>query len=65
MEVTKHELKDEEKHEYEDKKEIETINSMVPLWKKKESEVTEEEYNNFYMDKFNDFDKPLKVISYP
>jgi len=62
MEVTKHELKDEEKHEYEDKKEIETINSMVPLWKKKESEVTEEEYNNFYMDKFNDFDKPLKVI---
>ncbi|MDD6756909.1 MAG: molecular chaperone HtpG [bacterium] len=62
MEVTKHELKDEEKHEYEDKKEIETVNSMVPLWKKKEQDVTEEEYNNFYMDKFNDFDKPLKVI---
>lgn len=62
MEVTKHELKDEEKHEYEDKKEIETINSMIPLWKKNKKDVTEEEYNNFYMDKFNDFDKPLKVI---
>ena len=56
MEVTKHELKDEEKQEYEDKIEIETINSMVPLWKKKASDVTEEDYNNFYMDKFNDFD---------
>ena len=62
MEVTKHELVDEEKHEYEDKKEIETINSMIPLWKKKAKDVTEEDYNNFYMDKFNDFDKPLKVI---
>ena len=62
MKVTKHELKDEEKHEYVDKVEVETINSMVPLWKKKASVVTEEEYNNFYMDKFNDFDKPLKVI---
>ena len=41
MEVTKHELKDEEKQEYEDKIEIETINSMVPLWKKKASDVTE------------------------
>lgn len=63
MEVTKHELKDQEKNEYEDKKEIETINSMVPLWKKNQKNVTEEEYNNFYMDKFNDFDKPLKVIA--
>ena len=62
MEVTNHVLKDEEKQEYEDKKEIETINSMVPLWKKKAKDVTEEDYNNFYMDKFNDFDKPLKVI---
>ena len=62
MKITKHVLKDEEKHEYEDKEEIETINSMVPLWKKKEKVLTEEEYNNFYTDKFNDFDKPLKVI---
>lgn len=63
MEVTHHELKDEEKHEYEDKKEIEVLNSMVPIWKKSKSEVTEADYENFYMDKFNDFDKPLKVIS--
>lgn len=63
MEVTHHELKDEEKHEYEDKKEIEVLNSMVPIWKKNKSEVTEADYENFYMDKFNDFDKPLKVIS--
>ena len=63
MEVTHHELKDEEKHEYEDKKEIEVLNSMVPIWKKNKSEVSDVDYENFYMDKFNDFDKPLKVIS--
>ena len=63
MEVTHHHLKDEEKHEYEDHKEIETINSMVPLWKKDKKDVSPEEYENFYMDKFNDFDKPLKVIT--
>lgn len=63
MEVTKRELKDEQKQEYEEKKEIETINSMIPLWKKSKKDVKEEEYNNFYMDKFNDFDKPLKVIT--
>ena len=62
MEVTNHVLKDEEKQEYEEKKEIETINSMIPLWKKNKNDITEEEYNNFYMDKFNDFDKPLKTI---
>lgn len=62
MEVTNHILKDEEKQEYEDKKEIETINSMIPLWKKNKKDIAEEEYNNFYMDKFNDFDKPLKTI---
>lgn len=63
MEVTHHELKDEKKHEYEDKKEIEVLNSMVPIWKKNKSEVSDADYENFYMDKFNDFDKPLKVIS--
>lgn len=63
MEVTKRELKDEEKQEYEDKKEIETVNSMIPLWKKSKKDVKDEEYNNFYMDKFNDFDTPLKVIA--
>ena len=63
MECTHHELKDEEKHKYEDHKEIETLNSMVPIWKKNKSEVTDADYENFYMDKFSDYDKPQKVIS--
>ena len=62
MECTHHELKDEEKHEYKDSKEVETLNSMIPIWKKKQKDVKEEDYENFYMDKFNDYDKPLKVI---
>ena len=44
------------------KEEEHTINSMMPIWKKKQSEVTDEEYNNFYTDKFYDYEKPLKVI---
>lgn len=63
MECTHHELKDEEKHEYEDHKEVETLNSMVPIWKKNKKDVKDEDYDNFYMDKFSDYDKPLKVIS--
>ena len=46
----------------EGKFEEETINSMIPIWKKKQSEVKEEEYNDFYTDKFYDYEKPLKVI---
>ena len=63
MEVTHHHLVDEEKKEYEDHKEIETMNSMVPIWKRPKSEVTDDDYDNFYMDKFSDYDKPLAVIS--
>lgn len=63
MECVHHELKDEEKKEYEDIKEIETLNSMIPIWKKNKSDVSDTDYENFYMDKFNDYDKPLKVIS--
>ena len=63
MEVTHHELVDEEKKEYEDHKHEETLNSMVPLWKKKKEDVSDEDYNNFYMDKFSDYDNPLKVIT--
>lgn len=48
--------------EYEKVIEIETLNSMIPLWKKKKTEITDEEYNNFYNEKFYDFQKPLKVI---
>ncbi len=40
----------------------ETINSMIPIWKRNESEVTKEEYNSFYSDKFYDFEEPAKVI---
>lgn len=63
MEVVHHELKDEEKKEYEDVIETETLNSMVPIWKKSKSEVTDADYDNFYMDKFSDYDKPLRVIN--
>ena len=62
MEVTNRKLKNKSKDEYEEVKEVETLNSMIPLWKKNSSEVTEEELNNFYSDKFYDYEKPLKVI---
>ena len=42
--------------------ETETINSMVPIWKKDKKEIKDEEYNQFYTDKFYDFQAPLKVI---
>lgn len=42
--------------------ETRTLNSMVPLWKKSKNEVTQEEYDEFYMSKFHDFAKPLKTI---
>ena len=45
-----------------DKLKEETINSMIPIWKKKQSEVKEEEYQDFYTDKFYDYEKPLKII---
>lgn len=48
--------------EYETYTEHETVNSMVPLWKKSKSEITEEEYNKFYNEKFFSYDKPLRVI---
>ncbi len=63
MECTHHELVDEEKKEYKDTKEVEILNSMIPIWKKPKNEVKDEDYDNFYMDKFSDYDKPLKVIS--
>ena len=50
MECTHHECVDEEKHKYEDHKCIETLNSMVPIWKKNKNDVEEVDYENFYMD---------------
>jgi molecular chaperone HtpG len=61
MEVEKSRKK-EDSEEYEKYYEIETINSMTPLWKRDKKEIKEEEYNQFYSEKFYDFDKPLKVI---
>jgi len=62
MEVNNRVLKEGSDSEYEDKLEDETLNSQIPLWKKNKNEITEEEYNNFYQDKFFDYEKPLKVI---
>ena len=65
----KYPIKMEIEHEEEDKdkkkktvKKEETLNSMIPIWKKKKSEVKEEDYNNFYTDKFYDYEKPLRII---
>jgi len=48
--------------EYEKVKELRTLNSMLPIWKKSKSEITEEEYNTFYKDVFYDYEEPLRVI---
>ncbi len=65
MEVEKSRKKEdspEDKPEYESYTEMETLNSMVPIWQRDKKEVTEEEYNQFYQDKFYDYTKPLRVI---
>lgn len=55
-------LKEGTENEYETHTEDETLNSMVPIWKKSASDVTEEEYSQFYRDKYFDYEAPLKVI---
>jgi len=55
-------LKEGSEDEYETVMEDETLNSMVPIWKKTASEVTDEEYAQFYQDKYYDFEAPLKTI---
>jgi molecular chaperone HtpG len=62
MDVTKSRLKEGSKEEYEDYIEEETINSMVPIWRKNKNELTEEDYTNFYFEKRYGFDKPIKHI---
>ena len=67
MEVEKSRKKEdspEDKPEYESYTEMTTLNSMVPLWQKNKKDVTEEEYNAFYQDKFYDYNKPLRVIHF-
>ena len=51
------------KPEYETYRELETLNSRKPLWKRKKGEVSDEEYNEFYKSTFYDYENPLKVIS--
>ena len=56
--------KKEDSDEYETYKEVITINSMIPLWKRNKKDITEEEYNNFYSDKYFDYEKPLDVLHF-
>ncbi|MCJ0931651.1 molecular chaperone HtpG [Virgibacillus halodenitrificans] len=62
MDITKKEPKEEGSEDYTEYTEEETINSMVPIWKKNKSELTDEDYENFYQEKRYGFDKPLKHI---
>lgn len=75
MEVTKSRPVEEPKDEnaegeenkapkYESYTEMETLNSMMPIWQRDKKDVTEEEYETFYRDKFFDYNKPLRTIHY-
>jgi molecular chaperone HtpG len=48
---------------YEEHSELETLNSMIPIWKRKKSETSDEEYNEFYKTNFYDFNDPARVIT--
>ena len=58
----KEETKDSDKPEYEDYTETETLNSMVPIWQRRKQDVEQDEYDNFYKEKFMAMDKPLRTI---
>ena len=62
MMMEKSRPKEDADGEFETYSELETLNSMVPLWKKNKSEITDEEYNQFYKEKYFDFVDPLKVM---
>ncbi|MFC4736915.1 molecular chaperone HtpG [Bacillus daqingensis] len=62
MNVTVHEPKDEESEETVEKQEEQTINSMVPIWRKDKAELSDEDYENFYHEKHYGFDKPLRHV---
>ncbi len=63
MEVSKSRKK-EDSDEYESYTELDTVNSMVPLWQRAKKDVTEEEYHSFYREKFFDYNKPLRTIHF-
>ncbi|MCR6514261.1 molecular chaperone HtpG [Clostridium sp. LY3-2] len=60
LDIVKSELKEGTEDEYEEKVSEETVNSMVPLWRRNKKELTDEDYNNFYIEKRFGFDKPLR-----
>lgn len=62
MDVTKRRPKDEESKEFEEYTEQETLNSMVPIWRKNKNELTQEDYDRFYQDKHFGYEKPLKTV---
>lgn len=62
MEVKKSRLKEGTENEYEDYTEIEVINSMIPIWRKNKSELTDEDYETFYHEKHYGFDKPMSHL---
>ena len=62
MNVEQRKLKEGTESEFETVMEEQILNSMVPLWRKNKNEISEEEYNDFYQEKFYDFTKPVKVI---
>ncbi len=60
LDITKSRVKDGTENEHEEYIEEETINSMVPLWRRNKNELTDDDYNNFYNEKRFGFDKPLR-----
>ncbi|ABW19216.1 molecular chaperone HtpG [Alkaliphilus oremlandii] len=62
MDIHNKRLKENSEDDYEDYVEEQTINSMVPIWRKNKNELTKEDYDNFYMEKRYGFDKPVKHI---
>lgn len=62
MQIKNSKLKEGSENEWEDVIEEQTVNSMVPMWRKNKSELTQEDYDNFYAEKHYGFDKPLRHI---
>ncbi|MCK5763653.1 MAG: molecular chaperone HtpG, partial [Clostridiales bacterium] len=64
MDRTSSKLKEDTEDEYEEFIEEQTVNSMVPIWRKNKNELVDEDYENFYIEKRYGFDKPIKHIHY-
>ena len=64
MKMHRHVLKEGSDNEYEEVDKEEVLNSMVPIWKKNKSEVSEEDYNAFYKDEYHDYEDAARIINY-